>query len=443
MIEKALDARLMPGEQVILQPPGECSLQAEPGLSPKPPYLPDVGVIGLVSDQWEYPWWQPRHRILSLMSRYFNVVWCNPAQSWRKLWLANAHQNQGVDVNNDRSPEFTIYQPERWLPEFGRPAFLSHWTMQQRLRRAKQMLLARGCCKIILHLWRPQYEMALDLVDYDLSCYHIDDEYTFSEVEKPVEQREARLISRADQVFIHSPALMEKKGKLNPRTAFVPNGVDYRGYTASYREPADLSPIPHPRIGYVGIIKKQLDFDLLIALAQRHQQWSFVFVGPQPNIDETAVSAQEFFRMPNVYLLGGKPLGALPAYTQHLDVCVLCYKVNGYTKFIYPLKLHEYLASGRPVVGSPIRSLREFADIIRLARTTDEWSQALKESLAPAACSAVQVKARRNVARRHDWNTLVRLIVHTLCDRIGPSYLERFEKIPSSEPVVPPVISDG
>lgn len=147
--------------------------------------------------------------------------------------------------------------------------------------------------------------------------------------------------------------------------------------------------------------------------------------------------------MPNVYLLGGKPVATLPAYTQHLDVCMLCYKTNNYTKFIYPLKLHEYLASGRPVVGSPIRSLLEFADIIRLARTTDQWSQALKESLAPAACSAVQVKARRNVARRHDWNTLVRMIVHTLCDRIGPSYLERFQKIPSSEPVVPPVISDG
>ena len=443
MIRNGLDARLMPGEQVILQPPGECSPQAEPGLSPHPPYLADVGVIGLVPDQWEYPWWQLRHRVLSSMSRYFNVVWCNPAHGWRKLWLPGAHQNQGVDVNTGSSPGFAIYQPERWLPEFGQPRFLSRWTMQQRLRRAKQMLLARGCRKIILYLWRPQYEMALDLIDYDLNCYHIDDEYTFSEVEKPVEGCEARVISRADQVFIHSPALMEKKGKLNPRTAFVPNGVDYRGYTASYREPADLSPIPHPRIGYVGIIKKQLDFDLLIALAQRHQQWSFVFVGPQPNIDETAVSAQEFFRMPNVYLLGGKPLGALPAYTQHLDVCVLCYKVNGYTKFIYPLKLHEYLASGRPVVGSPIRSLREFADIIRLARTTDEWSQALKESLALAACSAVQVKARRNVARRHDWNELIRLIVYTLCGRLGPSYLERFEKIPPSGRTVSPAVDDG
>ncbi len=334
-----------------------------------------------------------------------------------------------------------LVDAKRWGS--GRPYFLAHWTLQQRMRRARQMLVDRGCHRIILDLWRPRYEPALNLIDYDLSCYHIDDEYTFSEVEKPVEEHEARVISRVDQVFTYSPALMEKKGKLNPRTAFVPNGVDYRAYSASYSEPADLSSIPRPRIGYVGIIKKQLDFDLLIALARRHQQWSFVLVGPQRNEKETGLFVQEFSRIPNVYLLGGKPVGNLPAYTQHLDVCVMCYRVNDYTKYIYPLKLHEYLASGRPVVGAPIRSLQEFAHVVRLARTVDEWSQALTESLAPAACSAAHVDSRRSVASRHDWDTLVRLTVRTLCDRLGPSYLERFEEISPNEHTVPDVIGDG
>jgi glycosyltransferase involved in cell wall biosynthesis len=107
---------------------------------------------------------------------------------------------------------------------------------------------------------------------------------------------------------------------------------------------------------------------------------------------------------------------------------MLCYEMNGYTKFIYPLKLHEYLASGRPVVGSPIRSLQDFAHVIRLARTTDEWSQAIQDSLSPAACSAEQVEARRRIARQHDWDRLVGLIAQTLCSRLGPAYRERFEE---------------
>jgi glycosyltransferase involved in cell wall biosynthesis len=305
--------------------------------------------------------------------------------------------------------------------------------MRQRLRRAQQILHTRGCRKIILYLWRPHHELALDAMDYDVSCYHIADEYTFSPIEKPLGKLEARLISRVDQVFIHSPALLQKKGKLNPRTAFVPNGVDYHAYATPQREPTDLQHIPHPRIGYIGIIKKQLDLTLLSALVQRHPQWSFVFVGPRGNLSGQNELIQQLSSMPNVHLLGGKPVSALPAYTQHLDVCLLCYQVNDYTKFIYPLKLHEYLASGRPVVGSPIRSLREFAHIIRLARTTDEWSQALTDVLGPDACSAGQVEARQTVARQHDWNRLVGMIAQILCDRLGPSFLHRFERIPPHE----------
>lgn len=45
------------------------------------------------------------------------------------------------------------------------------------------------------------------------------------------------------------------------------------------------------------------------------------------------------------------------------------YRVNDYTKYIYPMKLHEYLAGGRPTVGSRIRSLEDFAGIVDLAMT--------------------------------------------------------------------------
>jgi glycosyltransferase involved in cell wall biosynthesis len=376
-----------------------------------------------------------RQQILTRLAMYFNVVWLNRGYSWRQV-LQGGTPRRRVDYGAGITSGITIYNPERWLLELGRPRFLARWTMRERLRRVQQILRTRGCRKTILYLWRPHHELALDAIDYDLSCYHIADEYTFSPIEKPIGELEARLISRADQVFIHSPAMLEKKGKLNPQTAFVPNGVNYRAYATPLSEPIDLKPIPHPRVGYVGIIKTQLDLTLLSALAQRHPEWSFVLVGPRGNLGGQRELIHKLSSMPNVHLLGGKPVSALPAYTQHLDVCLLCYKVNDYTKFIYPLKLHEYLASGRPVVGSPIHSLQEFAHIIRLARTTDEWSQALTDLLAPAACSAEQVEARRAVARQYDWDRLVAIIARIFCDRLGPSYLHRFEKISPSEQVL-------
>jgi len=383
------------------------------------PYFPDVGVLALVPDEWGGPW-QLRQYVLTRLAQYFQVVWCDPPLWWRKWWQHLSPQNGNVDGAPFTGSSFTIYHPVKHLPEIGRPRLLARWTEKERLRRARRILLDKGCTKIILYLWRPQYETALDLINYDLSCYHIDDEYTFSEVEQPTTDQERRLIERVDQVFIHSPALLEKKGKLNPHTLFVPNGVDYLAYATPNPVPEDLAIIPHPRIGYVGRIKEQLDLSLLVNLAQRHPQWSFIMVGPQGNFDRQASLIEKLSQLPNVYFLGAKPLTALPAYTQHLDVCMLCYKLNDYTKFIYPMKLHEYLASGRPVVGSPIRSLQEFAHVVKLACTVDEWSEAIRDSLSPAAISAEQVEARRSIARQQDWDRLVARIVDSLCKQIGP-----------------------
>lgn len=170
---------------------------------------------------------------------------------------------------------------------------------------------------------------------------------------------------------------------------------------------------------------QRFDWPLLSTLAQRHSDWSFVFVGPYWRLGNRGVFVEKMAQYSNVYFLSYKPVEALPAYTQHLDVCTLCYEMNDYTKFIYPLKLHEYLASGSPVVGTPIRSLQAFDHVIKLARSADEWSKALTSH----AQSVLQREERRRVAYSYNWNILVSRIARTLCERLGPPYLSQFQKI--------------
>ncbi len=130
-------------------------------------------------------------------------------------------------------------------------------------------------------------------------------------------------------------------------------------------------------------------------------------------------------------------MSELPSYTQHMDVCTLCYKVDDYTKFIYPLKLHESLASGLPCVGAPIRTLREFAvgprsggyggGMVRGSRRGDDR---------PAARSEARSAARRAVARDHDWDRLVHQIATALGERLGPSYRQRVQQgLPALRPL--------
>jgi len=391
------------------------------------PSVPDVGVLAFVPDRWEIPW-QLRHQVLTRLARYFHVVWVTPPTPWRdqlRSWRAHgptAERSAGAD-----RPGFTVFRPPVWLPAIGRPARLEAWADETRLRQARRLLETRGCTRIVAYLWRPAFASVLDRLPHDVSCYHIDDEYSFSDVEGAVDPAEARLIGRVDEVFIHSPALLEKKGHLNPSTTFVPNGVDFQAFATPTGEPSDLAVVPHPRIGYVGRIKRQLDLQLVRTLAERHPDWSFVMVGPVEHVAEIGPAMATLSRLPNVYLLGPRPVEQLPAYTQHLDVCTLWYQVNGYTKFIYPLKLHEYLASGRPVVSSPIDSLRAFDEVVRLARTPEEWSTALTDSLNETASSPDLVDRRQRTAREHDWSrpvsTIAKALTRRLARRIGPGSL--------------------
>lgn len=381
-------------------------------------------MIALVPDRWK-AFWETRHFVLTCLSEYFPVVWCNPPYTRQNFWENRVDTEFGQDSSS--FPGLSVYQPERWLANIGRPSFLSYWMGKRRLSNARDLLVSQGCRKIIVYLWRPNFQGALDLMNYDLSCYHIDDDFTLEDTHRVLMETERKIASRVDQVFVTSPGLLAKKGHFNHNTLFVPNGVDYQAFATSCIEPEDLSPIPHPRVGYVGMIKQQLNLPLLLDLARENPDLSFVLVGPQRLHQEVSRLIQELSRLPNVYLLGPKSLEELPAYQQYMDVSLLCYKVNSYTHCVYPLKLHQYLASGTPIIGSRIRSLEDFGSVIDLADTADEWNLCIKNVLSPGYGSKEKTEKRRGLAKQHDWKRLVEKIAYSLCQRLGGSYPERFQ----------------
>ena len=389
------------------------------------PLLNDVGILALVPDKWS-PRWMVRHHIMARLGRYFQMVWVNPAHHWRESFKSAAAAPQQSDA--DQYPGFAEYTPERWLPDFYGPAWLSKFMLRQRLLSASRILRDRGCRKIILYFWRPEFEPVLQMIPFDLSCYHLEDEYSFSRVERPMDPVEARLLSEVDQVFILSPALFEKKGKLNTHTLYLPGAVDFAAYSQPLSEPTDLAAIPHPRIGYVGSLKWQIDWNLLLKLTREHSEWSFVLVGPPSPHPEIDAALNELRGRRNVHFLGGKPSAEMMAYPQHFDVCILPYGDNDYTKYIYPLKLHEYLAGGKPLVGTPIASLAPLGDVVSLPKTSEEWSPAIQQALGRAENTAARRAARQDFAKEHDWWMLVRKISETLAQQLGPEYADRLAR---------------
>src|SRR5262249_12846752 len=286
--------------------------------------LSDIGVIALVYQHWNSGG-RGAHQVLTRLARYFHVVWVDPAHEWRQT-LKRPGLSLPKTIRAAQSQSFRVYAPDFWLPKLYRPEWLATYTFNQRLKRARSLLLRRGCRKIILYLWHYQFAAALFSIPFDLSCYHINDEYSFSEVELPMEKAEAELIAAVDQVFITSPGLLERKGMINAHTLFIGQGVDYHSYATTAPEPGDIASIPHSRIGYAGVLKKQINWSLLLHLTQQHPEWSFVFIGPRAPHCEVSRAIYELAGRRNVHFLGLKTVHDLVVYPQHFDICIMPYQ---------------------------------------------------------------------------------------------------------------------
>lgn len=163
---------------------------------------------------------------------------------------------------------------------------------------------------------------------------------------------ERTLIDRADLVFAGGRSLYDAKRGRNPATYLFPSAVDPEHFApARWRqpEPPDQSPIPHPRLGWFGVIDERFDRFLLAELAARRPDWQFVIIGPVAKIDEAALP-----RGGNIHYLGAKEYEALPAYLAGWDAALLLFARNRATRFISPTKTPEYLAGGKRVIATPI-----------------------------------------------------------------------------------------
>ncbi len=170
----------------------------------------------------------------------------------------------------------------------------------------------------------------------------------------------------------------------------LPNGADVeaidRAIATSAPPPQDLSTIPRPWLGWVGSLHPQIDFALIAEVARRQPNWSFVFVGsmiahPDARADRERADC---FALPNVYVLGGKSIDDVPRYVTSMDANLMCYRLSDQTwiKAIYPLKLHEYLAAGRPIVSADLPTVRPYSDVVRIAEGADDWQAAIADALA-------------------------------------------------------------
>jgi glycosyltransferase involved in cell wall biosynthesis len=210
----------------------------------------------------------------------------------------------------------------------------------------------------------------------------MDELSAFKDAPRVLKEREAELMQRADLVFTGGYSLYEAKRALHRRVYPFPSSIETAHFAQAReweKEPADQFDIPHPRLGFFGVIDERMDIELLAGMADARPDWHFVMLGPVVKIDPASLP-----RRPNIHYLGGKTYQELPAYVAGWDVALLTFADNEATRYISPTKTPEYLAAGRPVISTPIRDVvRPYGQqgLVKIAANADEFIRAAEEFL--------------------------------------------------------------
>lgn len=193
---------------------------------------------------------------------------------------------------------------------------------------------------------------------------------------------EERLLRCADVVFTGGRALWEKKRAQHNNAHFFGCGVeaDHFGLArdSTTAIPPDIDFMARPIVGFFGVIDERIDYHLLGQIARLRPDVSFAMVGPVVKVDANLLP-----HAPNLYWLGARDYAVLPNYCRAFDVCMMCFALNDATEYINPTKALEYLATGRPVVSTPIKDVVEqYADLMDIAATPEDFVACIERALA-------------------------------------------------------------
>lgn len=253
----------------------------------------------------------------------------------------------------------------------------------------------------------PYIERLLKVVPYRLSVAHVIDNFTKlgpSHALYPYAQSQyPRLGELADIIITTSQANQHEFSNTGrPCYLFYP-AVD-KSFIGNPGQLPFRKNGTAPHLGYVGWIMERTDLDLLSLIARQRPDWKLTLVGPQ--YPENILKESELLSLPNVDYLGSLPQEKVPDFLQTLDVCLMPHRDNEYSRSMGPLKLYQYLASGKPVVTTNVAGLDKVREHLYIASEYAEYIKCISDAL---DSDSPELAAKRiEAASRETWDIRVR-----------------------------------
>ncbi|MGQ0762868.1 MAG: glycosyltransferase [Acidobacteriota bacterium] len=291
------------------------------------------------------------------------------------------------------------------VPFFGSAAATA---TNRRLLTAQIMSLAkrRGLTMPILWIAIPTAVEVVGRMNESLVIYHVSDKYdanTMDHATDPafIRKLHERAIDAADLVFYSSRKLLDEATAGREKSHLLEQAVDFdhwsRLSSGDLKIAEAVEQIPQPRIGYFGAIEPWLiDQDLIKRASLERPDWNWVFIGNKSR-------GLEIENLPNVHFLPPVTYDALPRYAAGFDVCVLPWNTEvPFTSYGSAIKVREYLASGKPVVISPLPEYESMQEVLRIGRSREQFLDLVDEALCEQGTELAQ--RRQSAVRAGTWD---------------------------------------
>jgi glycosyltransferase involved in cell wall biosynthesis len=171
------------------------------------------------------------------------------------------------------------------------------------------------------------------------------------------------------------------------------HGVDLEFWQTAHPPESELfAGLEPPFVVFWGVIDRRMDVPFVKRLAETQDRGTVVLIGPQDHPDPTLLATNRVTVRP------AQPFDRLPGIAAAAAVLVMPYADLPVTRAMQPLKLKEYLATGKPVVVRDLPATREWADACDVASAADQFAGLVRERLV-TGLPAHQKEARNRLAQ--------------------------------------------
>jgi hypothetical protein len=395
-----------------------------------------VGSLLVFSDDWGRHPSSCQHLVRNLLDRY-PVLWVNTigtraprfdlqtikrvtekVRQWGSSKLSyesNQKQDQAAGLRVQTHDNLQVINPKMW-PWFG----------SGRDRKLNRWLLSKQLTSLISRLPQPVVGLTTLPITADLPdalpidrwvYYCVDDFSQWPGLDgDTLRTMDRAMIQRADTLVAVSETLQKMIADEGRSSSLLTHGVDVDFWRVSENvcrtgfqarpemkkpgqdgsgDPSYLAAIG-PTVVFWGVIDRRMDSASLVRLSRDMAVGSIVLIGPQQDPDPAILA------LPNVTTLPAQPITALPAIANLASVLVMPYADLPVTRAMQPLKLKEYLATGKPVVVNRLPSTDAWSDCLDVAETPEQFSRLVRERMA-SGITASQATARKRL-QQESWN---------------------------------------